>query len=235
LLPWFRRDEWELKVTLAAGWSFQSSGTKDREDKGYRTVTRYEAMTRPYVAPEVGLWKWDAWDRHEVALRYVHHLDREPAFTSTVSSASGSAVLTGTQNNLGFVYRHHFGLPKRGGSAPWPTTAYNTRGSDVLVSLATRRSGVPLVLWDDAEQDGDTISVLLNGMVVLDHYGLTREQHRIYLPLERGDNVILVVAHNEGRVPPNTARATIRTGRRRTRLLVKTDPTQNAAVVVRYE
>lgn len=234
-LPWLKWDDWELKATLAAGWSFQSSGTKEREDDGYRTVTRYEAMTRPYVAPELGIWRWNALDRDEFALRYVVHLERTPAFTSTVSNASGTAVLTGTQNNLAFVYRHHFGLPKRVPRGPRSTKEYDGRDTETTLAIATHRSGVPLVLWDDAENDGDTISVLLNGKVVLDHFGLSRKRHRIYLPLEWGDNTILVVAHNEGRVPPNTARATIRTGRRKSRLLVKTSPTQNVAVTVRFQ
>jgi len=235
LLPWLDWDDWELKVALAAGWSFQSSGTKEREDDGYRTVTRYEAMTRPYVAPEVGIWRWNALDRDEFAVRFVAHLDGTSAFTSTVTHSTGTAVLIGTQDNLAFIYRHHFGMPKRVPHGPRPTTEYDARDTETLLALATHRSGVPLVLWDDAEQDGDTISVLLNGKVVLDHFGLSRKRHRIYLPLDWGDNTILVVAHNVGRIPPNTARATIRTGRRKSQLLVKTSPTQNVAVTVRYQ
>lgn len=234
LLPWPNWEEWELKPALAAGWSFQDSGGKSRSDDAFHTVTRYDAMTRPYIAAEVGIWRWDYCDRYEFALRYVHHVDPAPAFASTITGPTGTATFTGTQDHLALVFRRHFALPKRTPAGPWPTTAYDTRATDTLVALATRRSGVPLVLWDDAEHDGDTISVLLNGEVVLDHFELTPAHHRLYLRLNWGDNTVLIVAHNEGRVPPNTARAFIRTGHGRCQLLVKTSPTRSAAVKVQY-
>ncbi|MBK9287683.1 MAG: hypothetical protein IPN38_08345 [Flavobacteriales bacterium] len=236
LLPWPDWDEGELKITMAAGCDFQSGGEKSRDDDQYHTTTRYDALTRAFIAPELGLWYYDdASDRHEFAVRWVHHLDRTPAFTSTVTSPAGAATFTGTQDQLAFVYRHHFGLPKRVPQGPWPSTQFDDRTTDTLVTLSTRRSGVPLVLWDDAEHDGDTISVLQNGQVVLDHYELSPKHHRIYLPLNWGDNTVLVVAHNLGRVPPNTARAYIRTGHGRVRLLVKTTTDRNAVVKLRYQ
>ena len=83
-----------------------------------------------------------------------------------------------------------------------------------------------------AEEDGDTVSVLLNGLVVLDHYELTHRRTTVKLPLREGLNDVVVVAHNEGRVPPNTARAVLRTGTRRTQLVLKTFLDRNSALRV---
>jgi hypothetical protein len=45
----------------------------------------------------------------------------------------------------------------------------------------------------------------------------------------------MVVAHNEGRVPPNTASAILHTGDGKLRLLVKTSRSQNSLVRILRE
>ena len=61
----------------------------------------------------------------------------------------------------------HFGFP----AGSCPPTGTGTRAGrpkrDTLTTLATSRSRITLQLWDNAEYDGDTITVLLNDWPVL--------------------------------------------------------------------
>lgn len=152
----------------------------------------------------------------------MHHLDLAPAFNSTVTGPTGVATFSGIHDQLAFVYRRHFGVPKHTPPRPARAGLYTDRCTGTLVNVSTRRGGVPLVLWDAAEHDGDTISVLLNGEVVLDHYGLSHKHHRVDLPLNWGDNTALVV-RSQRRSRAAQQRARDHSHRPRSRALVGED------------
>lgn len=103
----------------------------------------------------------------------MHHFDLTPAFNSTVTGPTGAATFSGTHDQLAFVYRRHFGVHRRTPPLPARAGLYTDRCTGKLVNVSTRRGGVPSVLWVAAWHDGDTVNVLLNGEVVLDHYGLS--------------------------------------------------------------
>jgi len=221
----------ELYAAFGAGLSVQSAGESDATEDPFLTTTRYDASTRGYVAPELGIVRVVDDDRMEFAVRYVAHLTDRPAWVSDCIGPAGSARFSGKHDHLALVFRYHFGLPAyRAQVPPDLDVPYATRATDTLLVLRTQRAAVRLTLWDDAEHDGDTISVLVNGNVALAHYELTRTHRRIWLPLAHGDNLVEVVAHNVGRVPPNTARAVLHAGHGRVELLLKTDAQRNAAV-----
>ena len=63
-----------------------------------------------------------------------------------------------------------------------------------------------LSFYDNGEIDGDSITVIYNGHVVLAHRGLTARPIEITIPVARGsENKLLMFADNEGSIPPNTA------------------------------
>ncbi len=222
-----------LKAGIALGTDHQPAGKRDRNEGTIGVRSRWESLSHSYLAFEVGWWQEHDWDRSELAFRYVRHLQREPAYTAVVYQGDETRSYTTTQDHIGFIYRYHLGLVRRPfrGAAP-VDMEYAGRVSDTVFAAATRRSMARLQLWDDAEYDGDTVSVLLNGRVVLDHYELTHRRTTVKLPLNKGKNSVMVVAHNEGRVPPNTARAVLRGGKRRTQLLLKTNVERNATVAI---
>lgn len=223
----------ELYAAFGLGLSVQTAGTSDATEDPFITTTRYGALTRAYVAPELGIVRPVDDDRMEFAVRYVAHLSGTPAWLSACTGPDANARFSGKNDHLALVFRYHFGLPRDHTPEPPPMDVpYATRSTDTLLVLRTHRAAVRLRLWDDAEHDGDTISVLVNGRVALAHYELTPKHRGFRLLLEPGDNFVQVIAHNEGRVPPNTARAVLRTGRGRYDLLLKTGATRNAAIRV---
>ena len=83
---------------------------------------------------------------------------------------------------------------------------------------------VSLYVWDDDVVDGDIISLNFNGNWVLSNYKLTKKKRVVNITLdEKGNNFLLLYAHNEGDTPPNTAGISIYDGYKETRLIMKSD------------
>jgi len=61
---------------------------------------------------------------------------------------------------------------------------------------------------------------------------LTHRKHRLKLDLWPGNNTVRVVAHNEGRVPPNTASCRVKLGQGRKELLIRTSEVADQVMVV---
>jgi hypothetical protein len=167
----------------------------------------------------------------ELGLRYTRHLQREPAFSTTLALGPDTSLATATNDLFGLVLRFHFGLKRPTMPAlPMPPIDFAARTTDTLTTVTVHKQRITLWLWDNAEYDGDTLSVLLNGRPVLVGHELTRTRHRSRLDLRPGENILLVVAHNEGRVPPNTASVLVATGKGRKQLLVSTSLRKNQVV-----
>lgn len=62
-----------------------------------------------------------------------------------------------------------------------------------------------LEIWDDIKQDGDRVSIYLDGKLLLSDYELQSNKKQILLPLT-GKHYLKIVAENEGTAAPNTSR-----------------------------
>ncbi|MFN9326902.1 MAG: hypothetical protein ACK6A5_16110 [Flavobacteriales bacterium] len=232
-LPHYDRPK-QWKFGLALGCTFQRPDELVHERNGLHAATTAPAAIRPYLAPEIGRLNAEGRDRYEVSLRYVAHLGGSTAWQSNVSTATHAGTYSATDNYFAVMTRFHIGVPHKPVPEPPPTTVpYMDRETDTLATMASRQRRITLRMWDDAEIDGDTISVLLNNVPVLSAYGLQRRPLRVPLDLRRGNNHLMVIAHNEGAVAPNTATCIVRRGRGKEKLLIKTSHKQNQLVVIR--
>lgn len=223
----------QVRIGLGMGLTLQRDAVLERHEDGITATTTATRMARPFLAPELGLIGAEGKDRMELGLRYVAHLDRTPAWTSIARNAVGDAVYQGKDDQLALVMRYHIGFKrKRPQPVPVPASVLASHASDTLVVLDTRQERITLRLWDNAEYDGDTISVLLNGRPILVAFELTRKPHRLTVDLENGVNELRVVAHNEGRVPPNTASCTVRRGKGREELLIRTAVQRDQQIII---
>ncbi|TAE48611.1 MAG: hypothetical protein EAZ89_15090, partial [Bacteroidetes bacterium] len=78
-----------------------------------------------------------------------------------------------------------------------------------------------LYIWDHAAEDGDTVSINLNGQWLLENYRLKSERLVIEQTFKQGDNYIILYALNLGGTPPNTAAILIDDGYRKQSLLLR--------------
>jgi hypothetical protein len=217
-----------LRASMGLGLALQGDAQRDTRVGTFQALTTAPAMQRTYLAPEVCLVKQEGRHRVEWGLRYVTHLQREISFTTRLGLGPDTTIATARHDHLALVIRFHVGLRRRELPRPQPPSfEFAGRRTDTLATIAANKPRITLWLWDNAEYDGDTLSVYLNGSPVLVGHELTRKRHRLKLDVFPGENTLQVVAHNEGRVSPNTASALVRAGKGRRTLLFSTSLERN--------
>lgn len=88
-----------------------------------------------------------------------------------------------------------------------------------------------LSISDDRKVDGDVITILLNGEVILDNYPVVKEPKKIKIALEKGMEYELIFrAENEGTTPPNTAFVEVKNGKSIKKFHVKSDLKTNDVI-----
>lgn len=78
-----------------------------------------------------------------------------------------------------------------------------------------RRLPITIKAWDNNVEDGDIISIYINGEPALKNYTLKKEKRDIsnlHTRLRKGKNTIVMYAENLGSIPPNTASISIHVG-----------------------
>ena len=118
---------------------------------------------------------------------------------------------------------------------PEPVT--NSRQNELIKEVLVSTREINISVYDNGEIDGDTVSVYLNGQVVLSKKRLSSSplQLRISLGEEQDVQELTFVADNLGRIPPNTALMIVDTGIQQYRLQVLSTEKKNAVFRFRYQ
>ena len=66
-----------------------------------------------------------------------------------------------------------------------------------------------IYIWDANQEDGDMISLKVNGKYLLENYTTKRKRKKIKYKIKEGENIIEITATNLGTNPPNTSRIEI--------------------------
>jgi hypothetical protein len=76
---------------------------------------------------------------------------------------------------------------------------------------------IELDFYDNAEIDGDSISLFLNGKLIFEHIRLTEKAYKVKIPLSdlQETNELIMVAENLGAIPPNTSYMVAHVGEKR--------------------
>src|SRR5690606_35085895 len=92
-----------------------------------------------------------------------------------------------------------------------------------------------LALYDNGEIDGDTVSVSLNGVMILEKQGLKTAALKKTIPVPSGTDemTMILFAENLGKYPPNTGLLVVRDGDNVYQVHFSADLTQNAAIIFR--
>ena len=119
------------------------------------------------------------------------------------------------------------------------TTAKETvvvpRKIEILQSIAFHSDSLMISLYDNGEIDGDTVSIILNGKIILSKQGLTAKAITKTISLsELGDSSQLVMyAENLGRIPPNTGLLIVQDGNERYQVRFSGDLQNSPAIILR--
>jgi hypothetical protein len=109
------------------------------------------------------------------------------------------------------------------------------RTIETIQSVNYESDSLVLTLYDNGEVDGDTVSVLMNGEVIMPRVGLTTNAVRktIYTR-DLPDSVqIVMYAETLGSLPPNTGLLIVNDGKDRYEIRFSGDLKKNAAIVFR--
>jgi hypothetical protein len=112
----------------------------------------------------------------------------------------------------------------------------SSRQIEAVQSVEIKNDSLLLTLYDNGEIDGDTVSVLLNGKVIMPMQGLTANgiSKTIYLTPEMGDSIVLIMyAENLGSIPPNTGLLIVHDGEARHEIRFTGDLQKNSAIILR--
>lgn len=101
------------------------------------------------------------------------------------------------------------------------------RASVPLASIIVDTANIVLELWDSAMEDGDSISLRLNGQWVMTGFPVKKALQKIPIRLRKGENTLLFMADNLGAIPPNTAELRVRYGTKSRSLRLSTDMKKN--------
>ncbi len=109
------------------------------------------------------------------------------------------------------------------------------RKTELQQTVSFSADSLQLSLYDNGEVDGDTVTVLMNGKVIIAKAGLTTRSINKTIYIEPGtDSIQLVMyAENLGRIAPNTGLLVVRDGKEMHEVRFSGDLAKNAAVVFR--
>ena len=119
---------------------------------------------------------------------------------------------------------------------PKAAAEISSRKIETIKSVDIKSDSLLLTLYDNGEIDGDTVSVLMNGNVIMPMQGLTAKgiSKTVYLTPEMGDSIELIMyAENLGSIPPNTGLLVVHDGESIYEVRFSGDLKKNSAIILR--
>jgi hypothetical protein len=118
---------------------------------------------------------------------------------------------------------------------PTAATDMGKRKIENIQALYFKSDSLQLTLYDNGEVDGDTVSVIMNGEVIMPRVGLsTKAVKKTIDTKEAGDSIQLVMyAESLGSLPPNTGLLIVYDGKDRYEIRFSGDMQKSSAIVFR--
>ena len=105
----------------------------------------------------------------------------------------------------------------------------------LLGTLTSTARQLTLAIWDDAVEDGDSISINVNGKWIARGFPVKIKPQTITITLAPGPNTITFIADNLGSIPPNTSILEIIDGKRRKAFTLATTIGEDNLVKIFYD
>ena len=105
--------------------------------------------------------------------------------------------------------------------------------SSIFNEIKVDTGNLRLDFYDNAEIDGDTISVSVDNQVVVSHQRLAAKPITVSIRIDfvKTEHEVIMIAENEGSIPPNTALLIVTAGDKRYRLFLSSDVDQKKVLV----
>lgn len=115
--------------------------------------------------------------------------------------------------------------------------AKTDRKADTLTTIRTAAQTITIKIMDNGVVDGDTISILYNGKILVSRLGVKLEPAIFTLDIGENNSIheITMIAHNLGSIPPNTALVIIEADDKTYRFTASTDLQRNSVLLVLHD
>jgi hypothetical protein len=120
--------------------------------------------------------------------------------------------------------------------ASTPTEKMMTRKKVEQGKLAVNTKNITLNIYDSADVDGDTVSIFLNGKLLIDHQLVSEKPITLNIELDEKlqSNELVLYAENLGSISPNTALIVVNAGDKRYEMFSKANLEENAMLIFEY-
>lgn len=108
------------------------------------------------------------------------------------------------------------------------------RNSQNAGSISVKAKRITLAIWDDALEDGDTISLRINDQWIVQNMAVKKKPQFLTVQVNPGPNKITFIAENLGAIIPNTSVLEINDGRQRKAFFIDTNLDTNNHVNIIY-
>ena len=148
----------------------------------------------------------------------VHEMQKDNALPDSLSKSNGINKIAG-KNPVQLL----------------PAADVDLRKTIVQQTVVFTSDSLQLSLYDNGEVDGDTVSVVMNGEVILGRRGLSTNavKKTVYIPAGTDTVTLVMYAETLGSIPPNTGLLVVRDGRDLYEIRFSGDLQKNAAIVFR--
>jgi len=113
----------------------------------------------------------------------------------------------------------------------------SSRQNQLVKTITVNTNEIELDIYDDGTIDNDTVSVYLDKKLVISHAMLTDRAivMKVHLDDDNDYHEVVMVADNEGTIPPNTSLMIVKAGDKRYEVRIISTEQKNATVIFKYE
>lgn len=113
---------------------------------------------------------------------------------------------------------------------------FEGRKISYVKELSFTNENISVSLWDHGRQDGDIVSIYLNGKTVVSKYNLTYKKKKVNFKLDPDKiNELFLYAHNLGTAPPNTVSIQLTDGSTSEKIILNSDLKSCEAVQIKVK
>jgi hypothetical protein len=111
----------------------------------------------------------------------------------------------------------------------------NGKQDKAIGTLVSKSQQLTFAIWDDAVEDGDTISLSINDKWIVKGFPVLKKPQYLTVTLQPGPNVITFMADNLGSIVPNTSVLEVIDGKKRKSFFIETDLDTNNLIKIYYD
>lgn len=228
------------------GFSFHGNDRRVDNNSGFTAVATSYASTPFFFAPQIGFSQPFKRSHLSLAFQVTINPAAVPFLHSEIYAAQSGARMDYKGNYAGITIIYDWRLnnkvrpPKPEKVKPEPENhpvpeVFTEREHKFLNEIHLHKRRITVWVWDHGTIDNDTISLELNNQIVLSEYRLVREKKKVKVKLQKGNNELILLAHNEGDLPPNSCAVIIRSGFRKQKLILNSTLRESEGVRLIYE